>query len=70
MAFADKKRANAYNESYKSEHYTRLNIMFRKGHKELVRVAAEAAGESMNAYIKGAIAARLEEDGLVVPEDF
>lgn len=70
MAFADKKRMVEYNESYKREHYDRIDVRFRKGGKELIKIAADAAGESVASYIKGAVASRLEDDGLTVPADF
>jgi hypothetical protein len=70
VAFADKKRMIEYNDQYKREHYDRIDVRFRKGGKALIQTAAEAAGETVSVYIKRSVAARLEEDGLVVPEDF
>ena len=70
VAFTDKKRATAYVESYKAEHYERLKLQLRKGHKEIVKTAADAVGESMNVYIKEAIASRLVSEGHFVPPDF
>lgn len=70
MAFADKKRMVEYNESYKREHYDRVDVRFRKGGKELIKTASDEAGESVASYIKGAVADRLRADGFIVPNDF
>ncbi len=40
----------------------RVSIALPKGHKETIKVAAAAAGESMNQYIITAVDQRMERD--------
>ena len=45
-----------------SKAYDRINLTVAKGKKETIQTAAVAAGESVNAYINGAIDARITRD--------
>lgn len=47
---------------YVKNNYDRINVTFPKGQKELIAKAAEAAGESVNGYIKKAVDQRMEQD--------
>lgn len=47
---------------YVKNNYDRINVTFPKGQKELIAKAAEAAGESVNGYIKKAVDRRMEQD--------
>ena len=47
---------------YVKSNYDRIEIKVKKGWKEAVEVVAEAKGESVNGYIKGAIKARIKAD--------
>jgi hypothetical protein len=50
---------------YVKNNYDRINVTMPKGRKELIQAAAAAAGESVNAYINGAINARISVEGPV-----
>lgn len=45
---------------YVKNNYDRINVTFPKGTKERIQAAAEAAGESVNGYIKTAVDRRIE----------
>ena len=47
---------------YVKNNYDRINVTFPKGQKEIIMQAAEAAGESVNGYIKKAVDERMERD--------
>ena len=55
---AQQKAVNKYVKS----NYDRINVTFPKGQKEIIMQAAEAAGESVNGYIKKAVDQRMERD--------
>ena len=44
---------------YNAKTYDRIEIVVPKGQKEVIKAAAEAAGESVNAFITGAIELRM-----------
>lgn len=48
------------NNKYNDKAYDRINIAVPKGKKAEIQAAADAAGESVNAYIKKAVELRLE----------
>ncbi len=45
----------AYQNEFNRQKYDRINLTMPKGKKERVRVAAAAAGQSVNEYINAAI---------------
>lgn len=47
---------------YVKNNYDRINVTFPKGQKEIIMLAATAAGESVNSYIKKAVDQRMERD--------
>ena len=47
---------------YVKNNYDRINVTFPKGQKEIIMQAAEAAGESVNGYIKKSIEYRMISD--------
>ena len=51
---------------YMKENYDEIKIRMPKGHRETIKAAADAAGESVNGYIKRAIDERMNRD--VSPE--
>lgn len=66
---AEEKRKRVYNEARKranqkwdAEHMERVSVAIETGEKERIKAAAAAAGESVNAYIKGAISQRMERE--------
>ena len=50
------------NGNYVKNNYDRINVTFPKGQKEVITAAAEAAGESVNGYIKKAVEQRMQRD--------
>lgn len=62
MAYKDKSDAIKYNNNFIKDKYDRINLTVEKGQKEIIRAAAEQAGESVNAYINAAIAQRMERE--------
>lgn len=52
-----------------SKAYDRINLTVVKGKKETIQAAAAAAGESVNAYINGAIDARMAGDAHKAPQE-
>ena len=54
-------RTKYYNE-YKKTNYKRVSLELKKTDYEKLQAAAAAAGEPVNAYIKKAIAARMEAE--------
>lgn len=49
-------------KKYNDANYDRIEIKVPKGEKEVIKAAAEAAGESSNQYIYKAIQSRLAAD--------
>lgn len=45
---------------YIKNNYDRINVTLPKGYKDTLKAAAEAAGESVNGYIKTAVDMRME----------
>lgn len=56
------------NNKWNAKAYDRVNLVFKKDAsptKEEVQAAADAAGESLNGYIVGAVKQRMERDKTV-----
>lgn len=49
---------------YRAKAYDRIEVKARKEEGRLIRSAAEAAGQSVNAYILDAVRQRMERDGV------
>ena len=47
---------------YMKNNYDEIKIRVEKGKRVIIRQAAEAAGESVNGYIKKAVDQRMEQD--------
>lgn len=60
MALTESRRAA--NDKYLAAHYKRLPISYPNEFCDEVRIAAEAAGESLAGYIRKAIEMRMEAD--------
>lgn len=59
------KTSAASKNKYMAKAYDRVNLILRKDapqNKAAVQAAADAAGESLNAYIVGAVAQRMDRD--------
>ena len=63
MAFADKARENAYKNQFARDKYDRLSLVIPKDEGQEIRAAADAAGQSVNAYILQAVQQRMTADG-------
>ena len=61
MAGGNKK--SEYRNALIAEKPDRVNLTMPKGRKETVKTHAEAQGESLNAFINGAITKTMERDG-------
>ena len=61
MAGGNKK--SEYRNALIAEKPDRVNLTMPKGRKETVKTHAEAPGESLNAFINGAITKTMERDG-------
>lgn len=62
MAYKDKARKTAYQNEFIKQSYDRINLTVPKGQKEKIQSVAAEQGESVNEYIKKAIAQRMERD--------
>ncbi len=71
MAYKEKKDTIKYNNEFNKKAYDRINLTIPKGQKEAIQAAAQAANESVNAYIYAAIMQRIErEQTTAVGADF
>lgn len=57
-----KKKKAAYDIAYAKAHLKRIPLDMQTKDYEAVKAAADRAGEKVNAYIKKAIAQRMERD--------
>ena len=62
------KTSNASKTKYNSKAYDQVKIYVVKGQREIVRKAATAVGQSVNAYILQAVRERMERDGFQMQE--
>lgn len=47
---------------YVKNNYDRLELTVPKGQKDIIKAAAESAGESLNTYVRNAINQRMERE--------
>ena len=47
---------------YMKNNYDEINVRVENGKREIIKAAAEQAGESLNGYIKKAVDQRMERD--------
>ena len=52
-----------YTKQFQKEHYYRLNVVLPKDMRPIIDEAVSKSGMSKNAYIKEAIAQKIERDG-------
>lgn len=57
------KTSNESKARYNAKVYDRINIAVSKGRKEIIRTAAAAHGQSVNAWVNAAIDEKIERDG-------
>lgn len=60
MAYKDRSTAIKYNNEYNKQAYDRINLTVPKGKKESIQTAAQANGESVNAFINRLIDTEFE----------
>lgn len=58
------KRKAKWQNDYITRTYDRINFLVRKGRKSEIAAAAAQAGKSVNAYINGAVEARMTAEGI------
>ena len=56
------KASAASKNKYNAKAYDRINFVVPKGQKDIIKAAAEAAGQSTNAYIVQAVRDRMERE--------
>ena len=56
------KTSSAVKNRYNLKAYDRINTVVPKGDKDVIKAAAEEAGQSVNAYILQAIEERMQRD--------
>lgn len=61
MAYKEKKTMYDYNNAYAAKVYDRIQVVARKEEGQRIREAAARAGESVSAYILGAVRERMEK---------
>lgn len=57
------KTSNESKAKYNAKAYDRINYVIKKGRKEEIQAAANAAGVSLNKYIDTAVCEKMERDG-------
>lgn len=62
MAYKSKEDAMKYNNQFNRQKYDRIGLMVPKGQKEQIQAAASRQGQSLNAYIVGAVNERMERE--------
>ena len=62
MARIDKKATYKYNNDLNRANYDRVSLMLPKGKKDIIKAAAAASNESVNAFINRAIDQLLESE--------
>lgn len=66
MTYSESK--TKYNMKYAKENLKRIPLDVQKEQYEQIKVAAEASGEKVNAYIKKAVSTRMESEGFSWPD--
>ena len=56
------KTSSAVKDRYNAKAYDALTLRVPKGYKAVIQSQADAAGQSLNAYIKESIDRRMEQD--------
>ena len=56
------KTSAASKNKYNASAYDRINLVVPKGDKDIIKAAADKAGQSVNAYILEAVQQRMERE--------
>ena len=63
MARKYDERQKQWAAAWDAEHLDRISVALPKGYKEEIRRVADAAGESVNLFIRRAIESRMRKEG-------
>lgn len=63
MSEAKRKANKKWNDAHLKERYDRIQVLVQKGQKDVIKSSALARGETVNEYIRRAIALRMSEGG-------
>ncbi|MBR5313113.1 MAG: hypothetical protein IKU40_09555 [Clostridia bacterium] len=63
------KKQQACVNRYVAANYDRINVTFKKGEKDFLRMAADKANKSVNAYIVDAVHEAMVRDGFPVVDN-
>lgn len=63
MSEAKKAANKKWNDANLKEKYDRIQLVVPKGEKDLIKAAADQAGESVSAYIVSAVRERMKRAG-------
>ena len=64
MSEAKRKSNKKWNDAHLKERYDRIQVLVQKGQKDVIKSSALARGETVNEYIRRAIALRMSEGGI------
>lgn len=62
MAYKNKQKTIAYNNEFIAKTYDRVNLTIPKGEKDILKSHSQTHRESVNGFIKRAIAETIERD--------
>lgn len=65
MAYKDRAKMIAYNNQYNAGKYDRVTIMLPAGEKATIQAHAASCKESVNSFVKRAIAEAMERDNRI-----
>lgn len=55
MAYADKRKGEAYRNEYARDKYDRISVVVTKGKRDQIKARAESLGQSVSSYINNLI---------------
>lgn len=64
MSEAKRAANKKWNDANLKDKYDRIQLVVPKGYKDVIKAAADQAGESVSAYIVAAVRERMEREGV------
>lgn len=64
MSEAKRAANKKWNDANLKDKYDRIQLVVPKGEKDVIKAAADQAGESVSAYIVAAVRERMEREGV------
>ena len=64
MSEAKRAANKKWNDANLKDKYDRIQLVVPKGDKDIIKAAADQAGESVSAYIVAAVRERMEREGV------